>query len=143
MLLTRDDRQVRSITGLSEEKLEELEPAFAKALEDDEEQRYEKALEAGKTHRKPGGGRNSKLTTSHIKLCFILYYLRLYPTFDVLAEKFDLSRSNAHAWVHRLTPVITKTLSSLGYMPTREFESIEDFKTAFQGLDEILIDVTE
>ncbi len=143
MLLPRDDRQVRSITGLSEKKVEELEPAFAKALEDHEKQRYEKALEAGKVHRKPGGGRNSKLSTVNIKLCFILYYLRLYPTFDVLAEKFDLSRSNAHAWVQRLTPIMAKTLSGLGYMPAREFENIEDFKAAFEGLDEILIDVTE
>ena len=143
MLTLRDDRQIRSLTGLSEEKLEEIGPAFAQTLKDDEQQRYEKALAEGKRHRKLGGGRNSKLTTPHIKLCFILYYLKLYPTFDVLAEKFDLSRSNAHNWVHSLTPLVAKTLSNLGYMPARKFNSIEDFKAACEGLDEILIDVTE
>ena len=33
MLQPKDGRQVRSITGLSEKKLEELEPVFTKALE--------------------------------------------------------------------------------------------------------------
>ena len=61
MLTLRDDRQIRSLTGLSEEKLEEIGPAFAQTLKDDEQQRYEKALAEGKRHRKLGGGRNSKL----------------------------------------------------------------------------------
>ena len=78
-----------------------------------------------------------------IKLCFILYYLKLYPTFDSLAEKFDVSRSTAHDWLHRLTPILAKTLSGLGYMPARQVAKVKDLAVICKGLEEIIIDVTE
>ena len=35
------------------------------------------------------------------------------------------------------------TLGRLGVMPQREFASVDEMKAAFQGIDRILIDVTE
>ena len=40
-------------------------------------------------------GKKGKLPTAHEKLTFLLYYLKVYPTFDVLGTQFGLNRSKA------------------------------------------------
>ncbi len=143
MFKPRDDRQLRSLTGASEEVLTKLEAAFSQAYERRQQQAYEQGQAQGKRRRKPGAGRKGVLNTMRSKLCFTLYYLKTYPTFDVLAEKFNLSRSNAHANLHKLLPVLSEALASLGYLPKGHFASAEEFKAVLGGIDAILIDVTE
>ncbi len=82
----RDERQVRALTGVPTEKFSTLEAAFALALADEKERAYQAGLVAGKRQRKPGGGQKGKLPTIHDKLVFLLYYLKVYPTFDVLGD---------------------------------------------------------
>lgn len=78
-----DDRQMRALTGVSTEKLEVLEAAFAKAYAEEKEKIYHKQVQEGKLQRKPGGCQKGKLRTIREKLIFVLYYLKVYPTFDV------------------------------------------------------------
>ena len=106
-------------------------------------QAYEQGYAKGTRQRKAGGGRKGVLDTMQAKLCFSLYYLKTYPTFDVLAETFNLSRSNAHNNVHKLMPVLSASLTSLGYLPQRRFESVDDLKAMCKDLNSLLIDVTE
>lgn len=143
MLEIRDDRQLRSITGMSEEKLAEVEQRFTEVYSYHQEMAYEEAKASGKRQRKLGGGRKSHLLTMRDKVVFILHYFKVYPTFDVLGTTFGLSRSKAHEQVQKLTPVMEETLASLGYLPKREIEDVEELQAMCADVDKLLIDVTE
>lgn len=139
----RDDRQMRALTGVPVEKFSTLEDAFALALDDGKEQAYQKGLAEGKRQRKPGGGQKGKLPTVHDKLVFLLYYLKVYPTFDVIGAQFGMSRSKACENIHALRPILYKALQNLGVMPYREFKTVEEFRAACDWIDDLLIDATE
>lgn len=139
----RDERQMRAMTGLSQEKFAQLLPTFSRVYEQERYKAYEKGLAEGTRSRKPGGGQKGKLPQMADKLYFILSYYKTYPTFDELGARFDLARSKAHAYVYQLSPILHQTLQELGYLPEREFESVEAFRAKLQAWDQILIDVTE
>ncbi len=140
---TRSDRQVRALTGLPEEKIDELASTFEQAYEEQSQKDYEEQQANGKRERSLGGGRKSKLSSAKHKLEFILYYLKSYPTLDELAEKFDMARSSAHYWVHKLLPILSAALAKLGMLPKREFSTPEELKEALEEARKILIDATE
>ncbi|MCP4372186.1 MAG: transposase [Deltaproteobacteria bacterium] len=77
------------------------------------------------------------------KLFFILYYLKNYPTFDVLGYKFDLDRSKACTNVHKLTPILQTALRELGVLPKRKFSSANEMAEAFKNVEDLFIDATE
>jgi len=54
-----------------------------------------------------------------------------------------MSRSKACENVHFLFPILCKALTDLGVMPHRKFETLEEFRAAFQNIETLLIDVTE
>jgi hypothetical protein len=139
----RDERQMRALTGVPAEKFSTLEAAFALALADEKERAYQEGLVAGKRQRKPGGGQKGKLPTIYDKLVFLLYYLKVYPTFDVLGAQFGMNRSKACENVHALRPILYKALQNLGVMPHREFTTVEAFREACEWIDDLLIDATE
>jgi hypothetical protein len=139
----RDERQQRALTGVPAEKFSTLEAAFALTLADEKEHAYQDGLATGKRQRKPGGGQKGKLPTAHDKLVFLLYYLKVYPTFDVLGTQFGMNRSKACENVHTLRPILYKTLQNLGVMPHREFKTVEEFRAACDWIDDLLIDATE
>jgi hypothetical protein len=75
---------MRTLTGTPTEKISTLEAAFALALDAEKERAYQTGFIQGKRQRKPGGGQKGKLPTVYDNLIFLLYYLKVYPTFDVL-----------------------------------------------------------
>lgn len=137
----RDERQLKALTGLSGEKFTALAEAFAKAYQAEQQQVYERGLK----RRRPGGGQKGKLPSFEAKLLFVLYYFKNYPTFDVLGTHFDMARSKACENVHRLTPLLHKTLASLNVLPERTFASAEAFRASLAKIDleHLLVDVTE
>jgi len=139
----RDERQMRALTGVPTEKFSTLEAAFELALEDEKERAYREGFAKGKRQRKPGGGQKGKLPSMHDKLIFLLYYLKVYPTFDVLGAQFGMNRSKACENVHALRPILYKALENLGVMPHREFKTVEEFRAACAWIDDLLIDATE
>lgn len=139
----RDDRQLRALTGLGFAEFERLLPVFSAVYAAERQKRYEQAVQAETRRRKPGGGRKSKLPTLADKLLFVLYYYKIYPTFDQLGTQFDLVRSKAHERLYELSPLLHKTLVRLEMMPKREFQSVEELMQALDGIDEIIIDATE
>ena len=139
----REDRQMRALTGVSTEKLAVLEAAFAQAYAEEKERIYQKQVQDGQRQRKPGGGQKGKLRTIREKLIFVLYYLKVYPTFDVLGTQFGMARSKACENLHFLYPILGQALISFGVFPYREFETVEDFRAACQDVETLLIDATE
>ena len=142
-LTIRNERQLKSLTGLSQKQFDNLLLAFSETYSATQQQTYEKRMKSGTRVRKPGGGSKGKLPTMTDKLLFILYYFKSYPTFDVLGSQFDMARSKANSHVHKLSPILYDTLVNLGLMPYRRFETSEDLKDALDGFDQLIIDATE
>jgi hypothetical protein len=143
MLNIRDERQLRALTGVSETQFEKLLETFIAVYEARQQAAYEAGLAEGTRQRKPGGGAKGKLPTYRDKLLFVLYYYKVYPTFDVLGTQFDMARSKAHANLHKLTPILEQALVELDLLPHREFHSPAELKAALDDVDQLLIDVTE
>jgi len=75
----RDDRQMRSLTGLSLKQFAELAINFEKDYQEDQRQRYTEGLSNGTRQRRLGGGRKGKLPSLADKLFFTLVYFKTYP----------------------------------------------------------------
>jgi len=133
-------RQFKSLTGCSKEEFYKLLPNFMVAHSEMKWQKYDE--EINKRQRKPGGGNPGKLNSFELKLYFILYFLKNYPTYDVLGAYFDMSGSNAYINVIKLYPVLEETLSTLKVCPLRNTFNIEELKDFLQGEEEIFIDAT-
>ena len=143
MLNIRDERQLRALTGVSEKQFDKLLEKFTQVYEARQQAAYEAGVAQGTRQRKPGGGAKGKLPTYRDKLLFVLYYYKVYPTFDVLGTQFDMARSKAHTNLYKLTPILEQALVELGVLPHREFHNPDELKAALDGVDELLIDVTE
>lgn len=143
ILKIRDERQMRALTGVTQEQFEILLEAFTTVYTENQWQTYQEAVAAGTRQRGLGGGRKGALPTLQDKLLFLLYYLKVYPTFDVLGSHFNMARSKANENLHRLMPIFHQTLVHLEVMPHREFATPDELFEALDGLDTILVDVTE
>ncbi len=90
-----------------------------------------------------GGGRKARLLGTQEKLFFILFYFKCYPTFDLAGISFDRHRSQAHDWMHRLQPILEKTLGKKMVLPERKLDSIAAFFERFPEVKRAMIDGTE
>jgi hypothetical protein len=138
-----DDCQMRTFTGLTIIQFDILLEAFTKIYTESQWQTYQDGLANGTRKRRPGGGQKGALSTMRDKLLFLLYYFKVYPTFDVLGTQFGMVRSKAHENLYKLLPVLYQTLVYLEVMPHREFASSDELLVVLGGIEAILVDVTE
>ena len=131
------DRLLRALTGLNRKAFDALLPSF--------EQAYAASRIAAKPQRQRavGGGRKARLESNAAKLFYILFYFKCYPTFDLAGLLFDLDRSQTHAWMHGLQPVLEAALGEKLALPERKLRSLEAFVEAFPGVERVMIDGTE
>lgn len=126
-------RVFQQLTGTTVEEFDKLKVAFQDAYEEDEQKR-----------RKPGNhaGRKPVLRRSEDKLFFILFYLRHYPTQEVLGFLFGISQGQANQWIHRLAPLVKEALGNEGHLPAR---TASDLKGLLKACPELafLIDGTD
>ena len=127
---TRSERQLKSLTGLGKKQFEELLLAFSESLTEISDEAYRK--NRTKRSRRPGGGRKGQLLSTKNKLFFILFYLKNYPTFDVLGFIFDLNPSNAEENVKKLLPVLERAQSKLNVLPFRSIKSDSELEEALE-----------
>lgn len=134
------DRLCRALTGLVPQEFRDLLAAFATALVRAAMDRY---LADASRKRKPGAGRKPFAQTVEEKLFFILFYHKVYPTFEVLSFLYDRDRGNVwHAYDH-LAPVLESALGKKLALPKRQMRSIEEFFEAFPEAKEVFLDGTE
>ena len=105
-LLIRDDRQMKALTGLSQDQFDHLLPIFSTMYQAAQQHTYETGVASGTRWRKPGGGAKGKLRTMADKWLFVLYDYKTYPTFDVLGTQCDMVRSKAHENLHKFSPIL-------------------------------------
>src|SRR5215510_7176359 len=142
-LQIRDERQMKALTGLSQDQFDHLLSVFSDLYQATQQKTYDAGIASGTRRRKPGGGCKGKLPTMADKLLFTLYYYKTYPTFDVLGTQFEMARSKANENLHKLSPILYDTLVCLELMPYRELATPEELKAALQGEGRLLIDATE
>jgi len=124
----RSNNQMRTVLAVSLQRFEVTETEFEKVFTTYHLEFYFQAMEDGFSTRISGGGRKPILQTAREKLSFCLYYLKAYPKFEDLANRFDMSIAAAHNNIHRLLPLLQQTLQNLGVMPAREFSGDEEMR---------------
>ena len=135
-----DDRQMRALTGLDLGALCALVEPFVTGCQQEADARFS---EQQPRQRWRGGERKGMLATPKQKHLFILYYLKVYPTFDVLAATFGLPRSKACEHAHRLASAPERTLRTRGVLPTRAINSLAQMQAVFAEVPVLLLDATE
>lgn len=134
-----DDRIIAALIGMPKAKFTTLAKDFESAsLEIDRER-----VLNGEIKQVKQGGPKGYLDSPEKKLFFILFYLKTYPTFDVLGFHFGLSGGHAHAHVDKLMPVLGRVLSNLNLMPLRQPTDSPEFRQALEKYKHIAIDGVE
>ena len=137
-----DERPLKALIGIGRDPFERLLQEFSQALQ--ERRLKNRPRKRSKPRqRKPGGGRKSALGPPAHQLFFILFYLKNYPTFDVLAYTFGLSRAGACTSVHRWLPVLKQALKQLQVLPRRTTDEPQELLQLIEKVDKVLIDATE
>lgn len=129
-------RTIQAFIGTSKEEFERLLPQFEQVLR-------ETKLSNPKRIRKLGQGIKGKLPDGKHKLFFLLFYLKAYPTFDVLGCFFDKGRSRSCEAIHLYTEVLKKVLSRELVLPERKVHSIEELFEKFPEIKDVLADGVE
>ena len=132
-------RVIKSVVGMDRSKFNKLAEAFTSAYDAIQQERLLK----GEIKQVPSGGTKGNLDTPEKQLFFILYYLKTYPTFDVLGFHFGFSSGHAHDHVEALLPVLLRSLSDLGALPLRMPGTPEEFAQLIEQYGDIAIDGLE
>ena len=138
----KDDRQLRSLIGLGRDEFDKLLNEFIPCLKENQSKNCKGNLKKPR-QRKIGGGRKSALGSPENQLLFILFYLKSYPTYDVLAFTFNISRGCAFASVQRLLPILKQTQKNLKVLPKRTTDDPQELLQLIESVDHVLIDATE
>ena len=139
--LKEKPREFLSVTSLTDEEFQVLLPTFEKC--------YQLLLPPKpkptkkKKQRASGGGRKAKLSSISDKLLFILAYQKTSPLQTMHGLHFGLSQGRVNYWVHRLLPVLQKSLSDLGMKPERVGEQVADLAEASEGGANLSLDASE
>jgi hypothetical protein len=138
----KDDRQLRSLIGLGRDEFQKLLDEFTPCLKDNQSKNRKGKLKK-RRQRKIGGGRKSALGSPENQLLFILFYLKSYPTYDVLSFTFNISRGCAFESVQRLLPILKNAQKNLKVLPKRTTDDPQELLQLIENIDHILIDATE
>lgn len=133
----KNPRMCQSIFGVRKEEIERLLPTFSQCLI-----AYRYQIKP-KRQRKVGGGRKGDLPTDFDKLLYILMYLKIYPTYDVLALLSNHQRSKCGDSVQFLLPVMEMTLGRELVLPKRKARSLEEVFERCPELRDVFMDGTE
>ena len=127
---SKNDRQYRAATGLSRAEFDALYAAFSPFYTPKQQNPY------------PGPSL-PVLTDKREALFFILHYYKAYPTLQNLGLYFGMSDAAASHYLERLKPCLRMALNQQNVAITRVFKNQAEFDRLFEGVEDIMIDVTE
>jgi hypothetical protein len=133
-------RLLRSFTGLNGQAFEQLLSSFKRAYE--EWLNEQDKMRVIPRQRARGGGRQAVLADAGDKLLFILFYYKFYPVQEVQGFFFGMGKTQAHQWLYRLTPLVSKALGYELQLPERKAASVEEVLATCPELS-FIIDGTE
>jgi hypothetical protein len=139
--LKEKPREFLSVTSLTDEEFQVLLPTFEKWYQLSAKPKP-KPLKR-KKQRANGGGRKAKLADISDKLLFILAYQKTAPLQTIHGLQFGISQGRVNYWVHRLLPVLQRSLSELGMKPARNGEQVAESIEAREGGANLSLDAAE
>lgn len=131
-----NSRLMKSLTGLSPIEFNELAKLFENELLIAKKGRKNRI-------RAIGGGRRGILPDGIHKLFYILFYFKVYPTFDMASFVFNTSRSKACEWVKKYQPLLEQCLKKAMVLPKRKISTPEELYQLLPGIKDLLIDGVE
>jgi hypothetical protein len=139
--LKKNPRRFLSMTSLTLPEFDALVPTF---IEESAKLHSLTHTRVGKPRRrKAGGGNKPRLATSKDKLLFILVYQKTYPLQSAHGLHFDLSQSQTNEWIHRLLPILERSLDRLKQMPERNPQTFATSGVTPGVSTDLVIDGTE
>ena len=132
------DRQIKAVIGMGRDRFDQLVPVFSSSYATIQQER----LQNNEIKNLPWGGRDPVLDTPEKQLFFTLFYLKTYPTFDVLGFHFGLSAGHARDYLVFFLRVLNLSLANLKTLPLRHLDHVENLKQATDN-NEIIIDGIE
>lgn len=138
-LLLKNKRIALAVTGLTPQEIQRLLPAFEQCLI---QYRYQ-VKPKEKRERAIGGGKKGDLPTPLHKLVFVLMYLKIYPTYDVMGFLTGRQRSKCQASISHFLPVLEMALGRELALPKRKITSPEEFYRLFPEVKDVFMDGTE
>lgn len=129
-------RLIKAVLGIRKESFEKLLVTFRQIVKEEAESNK-------KRKRAYGGGSNGNIKDPRKKLFFILWYLKVYPTYDVAAYVFSSSKSRTQSWGQKILPLLEKTLGRKLVLPQRRVNSVEEFFRMFPDAKEVMLDGVE
>jgi hypothetical protein len=127
---------MRALTGLDYQEFTNLIPVFGASLK-------EHRLNKRNRRRAIGGGRKGHLKTVEDKLFFILFYIKTYPTFDIMAFFSRKGRGRCCEEAHLYLRILESALGKKITLPKRKIHSVEEFMALFPEVKDIFPDGTE
>ena len=131
----KNERLLKSLTGLGIKEFKDLAELFSLEL-----QILRKSYPR---QRVVGGGRKGALATVEDKLFYILFYFKVYPTFDMASFVFDVNRSKTCEWVQKFQPLLEKCLGKAMVLPKRQISTPEELFKLCPGIKDFFIDGVE
>lgn len=124
------------LVGISVEEFEELHDVFTSFWQQFVAETF---INGRNRKRAYGGGNTPRMKTTRDKLLYILVYIRLYPIQLLQGFWFGIDESVANRWIHRLTPLLEKSLAFKMVLPKHTGGGRPRGRT----LDEILAEFPE
>lgn len=134
----RSDRLMKAATSLTRAEFDALAGQFTPLWSGAQ---AAQTAEGAPRQRQPGGGRKGVLATAELKLFFILFYYKAYPTQDVMGLLFGITQGQVSDWVRRLTDRVGQLLTL--HKPARKARDLRQMLEAEPALREVIIDGTE
>jgi hypothetical protein len=82
-------------------------------------------------------------TSEEELLLFTLFSLKSGLNYDLLGLSCGMDAGTAHRSQKQGLTILESALCSIGALPVRSFETVEEFKKHFEKVDTLLLDVTE
>jgi len=139
--LKEKPKEFLAATGLTDEEFQCLLPTFQKCYEQFSAKKPRRTKK--QKQRATGGGRKSRFENLSDKLLFILIYQKTIPLQTMHGLQFGLSQTQVNYWVHRLMPVLQRSLSELGMRPERDGKKVATRIEAGEGGANLSLDGTE
>ncbi len=133
--LIQSERQWKAVTGLSQQKFEQLSSWFGNT--------YEQVHGYDLVQLSNAIDKELVFKTYKDCLFYVLYSLKTGLTFDCLGLSFGLTYSAAQKNFKRHLQVLKTTLETHNQLPNRHFDSVEDFEAYVRDEGIIIIDVSE
>jgi DDE superfamily endonuclease/Helix-turn-helix of DDE superfamily endonuclease len=132
------DRRMRALSSMDGEAFVKLENRFADVLA---KESMERTQAGQRRKRAAGAGRKGVLPSVRHKLFFILFYLKAYPTQDVMGYLFGLSQPQVCERVNQLMPLLKRLLDV--ELPARHGRDLAQVLARLPEVKEVFIDGTE